>query len=152
MTMGRFAALGAATAGAAAAASFAWMGITQSPRGPSGNPANPPPDGTAMVCVAADSVLRAFDIGTGCPAGQTALALTPAGNNSADGPNVLDLEDDWGRKNPAAPAKPSGETDPLADLELRMDKLERSPLFTVVDEQHNPIFAVTPNSVLLYNS
>src|SRR2546430_1147503 len=81
-----------------------------------------------------------------------ALALTPAGTNSSDGPNVLDLEDDWGRKNPAALAKPSGETGPLADLELRMGKLESSALFTVVDEQHNPIFAVTPNSVLLYNS
>lgn len=151
-TIGRLAAFSSATLGTAAAASIAWVGMTGGPQTVSGKPGDTPATATTVVCVAVDSVLRAFDAVAGCPAGQTALALTPAETNSSNSPNTLDLTDDWGHKDPAAAAASAGQANPLADLERRIENLQNPPLFTVVDTHDNPLLAVMSDRVVLFNS
>jgi hypothetical protein len=59
-----------------------------------------------------------------------------------------DCDDPW-RKKP--PPTPPGKDDVLAQLTLRLDRLKRSPLLTVVD-RGVPIFTVSPGSVAVHST
>jgi hypothetical protein len=135
--------LAVAVAGAAVVASLAWMAVAQEAPAVSRSPPGASPAGTGdklVVCVASDSVLHAAT-DRGCGAGAMPLAIERADKKSL---NCLDCGAD-----PSAP--PGLPNDALAQLVSRLDKLRQSSLFTVVDPQGRPIFAVAPQRAILYN-
>jgi hypothetical protein len=131
-SLARFGAL-AATVGTAAAGSAAWLTLSQGPQNAAGGtPAAGPGQDKMVVCIAQDSSLRAV-AGSACPAGLTLVPLASAGPGDSDAApksRQLDLE--------------------ITDMERRVAQLKRSPLFTVVDKNDQPIFAVTGDQVIVY--
>jgi hypothetical protein len=127
----------ALVAGTAAATSIGWTAVQR----PAVRPQKPNPAARAaasaddiVVCAGTDGVLRSADAG-GCGAGLKRVKLDHAETQ------VSDCDDctAW------SPLKPTPAVDdPLAGLEDRVDRLHKSPLFTVVDKSGNPIFAVGP--------
>lgn len=142
----KLATVGGATAASAAAVALTWAAMGQAPK------KEPAAGGTGVrgafvICAGADSILRG-DSGSGCPAGQTMVPLTPETSNESSVSKILD--DNGGGNAKQAPRNPQGD-DRLSDLERRLDRLRLSPLFTVVDGANRPIFAVRPNGVVTYN-
>jgi|GEM_PF-1606822 len=104
-----------------------------------------PGSNDVKVCVGSDSVLRSPDEKTGlCPKGTEQLTLAWAELEKLDPPDEND---------PLGPAKKKkSELDQqLADLEKRVNDLEGSPLFEVVDKAGRVMFSVAPGKVQLYN-
>ena len=129
--LGKIVALASGMAAAAAVASVAIV-PRHGARDDLQSAATPPSQSDVKVCVGPDGVLRAAHTGDGCPAGQSQLKQA---DGTTDGPQH-------------DPSK----NDPIADLERRLANLERSPLFTVVDKKGHPIFAVSPEKVVVYNA
>ena len=131
----KIALLGFATVGTAAAASLTWVSVTRGPQTAQGKPQAGRPgrdDNKTIVCVASDSVLH-VSTGSSCPSGQTPLPLALSAPAPSDS---------------TRPARLPG--DRLADLERRLAELQNSPLFTVVDKDDHPMFAVTSGRVEVY--
>lgn len=150
--LGRFAGLGAATA-ATAAASVAWLTLGPGPQRParkSAATAETPGRGL-IVCVGEDTILRAMPASLGCLPGQVPLPLEPM-TNTPDPLNILDLYDDDDSKPASSTEPPTANADLLTQLEQRVGRLRRSPLFTVVDKDGQPLFSVRPGAVLEYNA
>lgn len=136
-------AFGSAAAGTAAAASLTWIALSHTSQGsPGKRPRNQtPPAGAAVVCVAADSVLRAPATGD-CPPGQVKWMLSTA--------ELRDCSDcDPWTPSPARP--PHGASPRLADLERRLAELENSPVFEVIDKRGIRVFTVAAGSVQVYD-
>jgi hypothetical protein len=103
--------------------------------------------GDVIVCVGTDAVLR--DAGSGdCPAGSARLALSGPDRKARDVDG--DEGDPLGTNEATTNQKPG--SDHLADLARRLDRLNKSSLFTVVNKQGNPIFTVTPQGAAVFNS
>jgi hypothetical protein len=125
----KIAAVGVVTVGAV---SVVWVNGRPGPQSAQGTPSRRD-DHKRIVCVASDSVIH-VESGTVCAAGQTPLplALSPPA--------------------PSDPTKPSRHPgDQLADLERRLAALQKSPLFTVVDKEDHPMFAVMPGRAVVYH-
>jgi hypothetical protein len=144
ISLGKLAAVGSASIGTATAASLTWFALSAGPQTDrSKQPANQPAagDDKVIVCVASDSVLRASNT---CSSGQTALPVLVT--SAPPNPGWAD----WDQlKDSTPPDDP--QSNPLGDLEQRLGKLQKSPLFTVVDNADNPIFSVAPETVVVYN-
>jgi hypothetical protein len=142
--IGKLAALGSAAAATTAAASLTWIALQQPPkphRATSSRDRNGADDIT--VCVDSNSILRAAGP-RGCASGDRRLVVERAEKK------LLVCDDDcdaWGR--PTSKNPPSPDSDSLAALERRVDKLRVSPMFEVVDTEGNVIFTVAPGRVRL---
>jgi len=80
------------------------------------------------------------------------VPLTPDDLNGVDPLKVLNQGYDQSTDAPNGSTRtPDATPDAIGALERRLDDLRRSPLFTVVDADGHPIFAVRPAGVLLYN-
>ena len=128
-----------------AGASLVWVALHQPPNGPRRNApdASRTASGDLVVCVGPDSVLRSPLSGV-CPPGTERLSLS--------GPDVkkLDSADANGPSGPNA-SRESDLDRRLAQLVQRVDDLEDSDLFEVVDSKDRVLFSVAPDKVRLYD-
>jgi len=109
-------------------------------QGTSGQPAN----SDITVCVGSDSIMRSPDAKTGfCPAGTEKISLAAADLEKPD-------NDDDDALDPKKKPEDAG-SDPLSDIEKRLDDLEGSPLFEVVDNSGRVMFRVAPEKVQLFD-
>jgi len=97
-------------------------------------------DNDVTVCVGADSILRSPESGI-CASGSQQFKVS--------GPGISKVDATDG--DPTAQPDES-EAGPLAAIEDRLNKLETSSVFEVVDTEGRVIFSVAPGRVYLYNS
>lgn len=98
-------------------------------------------DNDVNVCVGSDSILRSPASGL-CPTGSQKFRLS--------GPDIKKLNDS--DNDPLGPTQQpdQSKSDPLADVQRRLNNLEKPSVFEVVDQQDRTIFSVAPGRVLLY--
>ncbi|HSK09713.1 MAG TPA: hypothetical protein VK911_09055, partial [Vicinamibacterales bacterium] len=86
--------------------------------------------------------------GDGCPPGHDRRTLAGAEPQSLACTDC----DPWGSQQPTRQTDSGDGADPIASLEQRLERLERSPLFTVIDQAGRPVFSVAPGRVTAYNA
>ena len=138
--------LAASVATVAAVSTAAWFAASPRVSTPADAAADQPPAASSaappdageepVVCVGSDTILRAPISNGECAAGETRYAL-----ESGKPPDCDDCNP-W-----AGPRSRSSGSDRLATLEERVNQLERSPLFTVMNESGKPILTVSPGMV-----
>jgi len=131
-----------ATAAAAAVAAATWTGT-----GPTSGPrqAKQPSDMSSqdtVLCVAADGALKVPGP-KGC--GSEGRVVVDHVDT-----RFLDCDDCTAWDQPQPHNQPP--RDPVDALDERVNRLHRSPLFTVVDQYDDPIFAVGPDHTRIYRS
>jgi hypothetical protein len=92
-----------------------------------------------VICVGGDNVVRAPAADGTCAEGERTIEIDPGDATDCD-----DC-DPWGGGESSQGAK-----DQISRLTARLNRLERSPLLTVVSSRGEPIFEVKPDGAYLY--
>lgn len=132
-------------------AAAAWFALAADPAGPRPSTSRPEAgradDGQLVVCIGPDAVLRT-PAGDGCPPGHDRRTLAGAEPQSLACTDC----DPWGSQQPTWQTDSGDGADPIGSLEQRLERLERSPLFTVIDQAGRPVFSVAPGRVIAYHA